>query len=217
MGKIFWCSHASSKAYIARPKPFPSISTKAEEICISDRILRACMFTCKNPIKRYPIPYAKTIYFGVEHASEYPFKEVKVRNLWIFSFFSSLFIRPLWVFAFSLRFFFDENLFLVPLHSLCSSDAQRNTNHRKFRAQCQRNEFSNSCTISVQELPVAVANHFINDFDLSNESRRRRTAHHLLVRCAARCCRDWYWCDSRKKKSAFLTTSELFLNNSCVN
>lgn len=87
MGKIFWCSHASSKVYIARPKPFPSISTKAEEICISDRILRACMFTCKNPIKRYPIPYAKTIYFGVEHASEYPFKEVKVRNLWIFSFF----------------------------------------------------------------------------------------------------------------------------------
>lgn len=31
------------------------------------------MFTCKNPIKRYPIPYAKTIYFGVVHAS-IPFK-----------------------------------------------------------------------------------------------------------------------------------------------
>lgn len=33
---------------------------------------------------------------------------------------------------------------------------ERNTNHREFcAARCQWNEFSNSCTISVQELPVA--------------------------------------------------------------
>lgn len=97
-----------------------SRSYSKEEICISDQALlvRACMFTCKNPIKRYPSPYAKTIYFGgVEHASKIAFKSKGQKFMNIPLRLVSSFYQTFMSFS-----FFDENLFvLLLIAALCVS------------------------------------------------------------------------------------------------
>lgn len=138
------------------------------------------------------------------HAS-IPFKTRKVRNLWIFLCWRCCFLSDLYEFQFQsflflMRTFFSRSVFLPgsSCRPICMHFNARLL-HRlsfsflpffrcKFVGSVRWNEFSNSCTISVQELPVS--NHFINDFDLSNESSHRRIVHHLQVPCAFNTCMD---------------------------
>lgn len=143
------------------PPPIENLHQRSSVLGALCKASPRMLFTCENPIKRYTIPYAKTIYFGL--CTPRFHSKVKVSNLWIFLLPHVLpFIRgPLWVSVLMRTFFVRSGL-----HE-CSARSWYNV-----RA---RNEFSNSCTISVQELPVS--NHFINDFDLSNGSRQRWIVH----------------------------------------